>query len=1323
MNTPSGAAPREHRPGWVPGKMPRPAPAAEAQLKSATGPGVTGSLAKAPLSPAGGSSTPQAPARAMTLQAAFGNAAVARAATGGAMSAPEARPSVPAAPVQSKAIVAPQGPPSQGTPDKIPNRERKPTGVPAAPTGRENGDAGAAGHGPGVTPATGAADTAKPASETQPKVASIAAKPDSHAQPTAGPVTTETDSAPAKTGPTGNGVAGGGRTATKAGAPGPDATTKKTPAEHLGGEPGGAIGEKREPATPPAQADKPGATSPQTPELIAFLAQSQALRIGVVAADRAAQAQITASAAQAKKGISQAVDVQVQRLQTDNQQSVQQVQRAHTQAKTAITSTANTKIEATRQAAEAEKNHLSRTIEDAKTSLGKAAQTRSSNATSTGEREAQRAVDGSQERAKRAQAIGADAAARYRAKGDSGDLPAKTQAEAARLAGEFTKTGAEVARIARRDAADLIVHIQEDADRAGAEYGRALDAGTGKIEKTREETIETIQKQQADVVEELDKKSAEVEQNLRDALKENIAALRSFAAGAQAAADDDAASATQKVTADTARATVDIDEFVARIGPAGWAGPEVLTAQADLTRAVTSQRAELDRFVATVNQRMASLPASAAQEGGKLGDALTALGRQAATEFEVKTAETSGKTITSITELTTKSTTEMQALAPEAQARFSQTESQLASDWDKKVDSLSEQLTGKVDKSLADEDTALTQLKMSLPTDYESEKEGWLSKVGHALSSFFETLWGVIVGFFERAWETLVAIWDFIKTPLFWIIVAIVAIVLIVAILWFGWAAVVAGLKVIAEILIVLGIIIGLLAAAYFIYLAITTPNISPYERGKLIGKGLFEVVLAFTGTSVAAKLTSWLSRVAIIARVLDKIGDITKAIRLIRLLRDINKLDRLLVLAGDAGKLLELLDKINNADKLLILLERVGNADKLLALIDHVHDAELLLELLKRVTDADKLLALLQKVSDGRKLLQLLKLVPDVDQLLSLVNKVHNSDQLIQLLGKVSDAGKLLQLLEKVPDTQKLLQLVNNITDTDSLLLLLDRITDVDKLIPLTDLVKDGRLLLQLLDEVPNTEKLKVLLELAQDPQALLRLLRRIADHLLLERLLGLADNAGQLDGMLTLLKDDAPLLLQFMDLAGVIRGNGNASRLLRLMQLAAAKASDAKRVQLLCQIAAGDAAKFTRLADLVPLFRQHSAAGIVEPAEVITSGYASADMPHFANRHTLEFFEFVEKNLRNGATMWPDGTSLADISAHLAEALRDLARRGRLPQPVVNPQELATAAGVQVKVGVRGAPGNVEVGQFFPMDPGFLTVAKSELRAIGRILSAGVL
>jgi 4-hydroxybenzoate polyprenyltransferase len=79
-----------------------------------------------------------------------------------------------------------------------------------------------------------------------------------------------------------------------------------------------------------------------------------------------------------------------------------------------------------------------------------------------------------------------------------------------------------------------------------------------------------------------------------------------------------------------------------------------------------------------------------------------------------------------------------------------------------------------------------------------------------------------------------------LKTPLGWLLLAIVVILAVIVVVLFGW-----------EALIIAGIVIGLCMAAYYVYLAVTTvttPGLTPYERGKLFDKALFNVVLGFAG-------------------------------------------------------------------------------------------------------------------------------------------------------------------------------------------------------------------------------------------------------------------------------------------------------------------------------------------------------------------------------------------------------------------------------------------------------------------------------------------
>ncbi len=179
--------------------------------------------------------------------------------------------------------------------------------------------------------------------------------------------------------------------------------------------------------------------------------------------------------------------------------------------------------------------------------------------------------------------------------------------------------------------------------------------------------------------------------------------------------------------------------------------------------------------------------------------------------------------------------------------------------------------------------------------------------------------------------------------------------------------------------------------------------------------------------------------------------------------------------------------------------------------------------------------------------------------------------------------------------------------------------------------------------------------------------------------------------------------------------RAGGNRAVLEDLLTLAT---NDPGRVEPLLDLAAG-------AGDPNALERLHEAAGLFDRQPGNLPGvyrdpalrpYTEANMDHFLDEHTFDFFDF-QKVGGSGMSMWPPGTTAGDIEASLADACAKLREPGATQPGFYRPVEVALDTGVVVRIGVMGTPPVIR--QFYPFaGPGIRYYASDELRAIGRLL-----
>jgi len=204
----------------------------------------------------------------------------------------------------------------------------------------------------------------------------------------------------------------------------------------------------------------------------------------------------------------------------------------------------------------------------------------------------------------------------------------------------------------------------------------------------------------------------------------------------------------------------------------------------------------------------------------------------------------------------------------------------------------------------------------------------------------------------------------------------------------------------------------------------------------------------------------------------------------------------------------------------------------------------------------------------------------------------------------------------------------------------------------------------------------------------------------------------------------DGAVKLEKFLTLAG---GKEQAARLERLINLAVRKEAD-RVADLLNLPECRTVSIFERLADAVPLFKQTPVGTPPMPRNLTpppsmtgAQSYSGANMPHFLDEHTYEYYNFA--NTGSSQSFWPAGTTAQDVAHILEETINELRRTST----VVHPQTLPggepisvplTSRSITVRFGVRGsAP--YTIGQFFPRSgSGIENFNRDQLQAMAKIV-----
>ena len=867
-----------------------------------------------------------------------------------------------------------------------------------------------------------------------------------------------------------------------AGSPEPDAQAQAAPAS------ASPVSAPVASASPPAATGADGGGDVSSPEYEQFALQAEAQRKSLRDHATVKKQDITKGAENEKLAISQQVEDEATRLGAVYDDTIIQINNAINNARTEINTNKETKVAQVTATAQVELDKVDNLIVEKQAAVKKVAEQKSTELKAIGENEAKRALDGSTVRVASANELKARKIAEVRGKNNDAQLISGIESEAAKVIADFNKAGGELASAARSRALEGTGNFTKEGEDAASKFSEPKEKARTAITGARDETIKAIGSAASDSLTELTADAKALTEKMQAEKAEKLAQVRANAESIAAGVDNAANEAKAKVDAKTIEVDEEAMRFKDKITEVKWAGPEIDTAALDMQIAVDQHNAEMDTLVSDV---IAAIGKGITESVKNLAEAIT--GQMAevvkvGAEFETKSSEASTKVVNAMEEQRTKGDEEIKKPGLELGDQLQLAIDRAGEGWSRNLDDARNDIISAVNSGLRKQDDAMAAFDNSL-SGIVSKAGSILSGIADALYDFGSFLVGVVVGAFWDVIDFFVAIWNLVKEPLFWFVVAVVALVIVIAIIYFGWAAVAGALAVIGKALVVIGIVIGVGLALYYIYIGFTKPDLSPYERGKYVGKAVVEALLAFAGTGVWAKLTGWMSKVVRIGEVLDLVGDLVKASKLLRKV-------------GEVETVLQLLDKVKDADKLLQLLDKVKDAGEALKLLEKTTDIESLLKLLD-LAKADKILTLLEKVKNAAKALELMEEVKNIDTLLSILGKTTDIENLLKLLKAVKDADKVLALLGKSTDIESLLKLMDEIKNAEKILALLEEINDAKKLLELYAKVKDADRLLALAKKVKDTKKLEALLEKVTDAEQLERLLNAVDDVADLEKLL----------------------------------------------------------------------------------------------------------------------------------------------------------------------------------------------------------------------------
>ncbi|MET0235910.1 MAG: hypothetical protein ABW224_14795 [Kibdelosporangium sp.] len=728
---------------------------------------------------------------------------------------------------------------------------------------------------------------------------------------------------------------------------------------------------------------------PTTPEFLGLVTDIEAQRAAVLARSTQRAEQAHAEAESLKQRFRQTAEAKALEVEQAHADGVGSVRQNANDARATIQSNVEAECTGVDAAAEAEFGRLDQVITDKRETVARQAGEKAAAAEQTGTEQAQRAEQGTTERSARATDLADAKITRYRDHEKTSEI-SETVATAQRdVIAELTRTGAAVAESVRAKSRDLGGHFRDEAAETARDFDRPRGDARAQIVENRDQTKQTLRSIATNAINRITAEANRLAEGLQTESARRSAEIRDQVPAFDASIDESVANSVTHAAAEALAA--DLAGFAEQSQDAACYPPFADEARTELIGAVAEREAELDEQSIRLSAGLQQTTSDA--EAGILDHA------QTLTAGVQQLVGDSGTTISGIVDSTA---TEMHSAADQGAASMAVVTTEVAGSldesiadlnrrWDERLTEHTAELRGEVDEALASEDRAVDRFSGEIDTSVDRIiEDGFFASAFNFIAGLAEGIWNGAVGLLK-------GIWDAIKTPLFWIAVAVVVVVLVIAVvvLVIKGAAVLAAIGLVlafaGKVLLVIGVIAGAIAVGYYVYLAITRPDLTWRQRGELVGRAVFEGVMALAGTGILARLRVF-AQVSRFRALVAEAGGLGIAIRLVNKVPNLEKIAELLRLA-EAGNVLRVLDKINDVDTAILLLGKMRDVDQLLLLVDKINDA-----------------------GKAARLAELIEQVPDVQKLGRLLDRVRDPDDLIRMIGELGGPDGVLRLTDDLP-------------------------------------------------------------------------------------------------------------------------------------------------------------------------------------------------------------------------------------------------------------------------------------------------------------------
>lgn len=832
------------------------------------------------------------------------------------------------------------------------------------------------------------------------------------------------------------------------------------------------------------------------------------------------------------------IQTEIDRLKETKRATIEKINTAHEQATNDINQKRDNEIQSARDTADAELLKVDEVIVTKTELICSIAEDKAQSVISTGTEQSTQALATTSDNIKQVDAIIRQKQGQYSGKDNVGDIIQAAWESKPETTQKIQESGDIISSEIVTHSLKLADIYRDDASNIASNFGDKKQEAIDAIVNRRDEIITTVTKAASEALSGLNEQTTSLKTELETGVSSQIAILATLPTKTDAELDDILKSTLANVDTTEATTLEEIDHFKNDIAEIYWYNEEVADAQSDLGNAIDEHYKDVDKYITDVIKKVTDISTEFKNDFTSNQDTINNSLAETADGYQESADKLKTDTVKIIDDSARKCETETQTVADSLDGGLQEKIDESDTRWNSQLTDDITNMRETVSNGLLQQSEILNQFTANLDEEFNRSRSWW-----DAVTDFIS---GMAHGFVEGFTTLISALWDAMGTLFFWVAIIIIVLLILFVVFVLG----VAFADVLAALLI-LGIVFGVLAAIYFIYRAATTEGLSPYERGRLFGRALFEIAFALIGTGVYARLMGWIPRLGRIAEIIARVGTLSRFLRIvarvqnvrafIALIDSIANLERLLLLmdrinnlellikvltsADDVARIVEALLAVGKADELLVILGKADDVGRVLALIERgiqVGHVETVITILGKAKELAKLFTVLERSGDDfARVVQVLSEAGDIDKMIIAMERVGtaNMGRLITLIQAASDIPALLRIVTKAADFATMLRIVEEASEINKIIALFDKVVELDKLVIAFDSFADTDRLLGVFNVVTDVDKVVTLLGRSAALDRLVPFLEGLADiNAALPKLEALA---GELDDFVRFLDD----------------------------------------------------------------------------------------------------------------------------------------------------------------------------------------------------------